>query len=105
MPTNAHTTNNHLTASMVESATNANIMGSSYPQSISSSLTRRHMASLETETDHDTVTVDLADGRDYPIYIGANFDDKKGRTFYVNQLIIYDIFGSRIIRSVFMGSQ
>ena len=38
----------------------------------------RMMASLETETDHDTVTVDLSDGRDYPIYIGANFDDNEG---------------------------
>lgn len=34
------------------------------------------MASIETDTDYDVVTVDLADGRDYPIYIGADFDDK-----------------------------
>ena len=44
-------------------------------------LNRRNMASVDTETDHDTVTVDLADGRDYPIYIGANFDDKQGMYF------------------------
>ncbi len=43
------------------------------------SLTRRSMATVDTETDHDTVTVDLADGRDYPIYIGSNFDDKQGK--------------------------
>ena len=28
--------------------------------------------------DHDVVRVDLDDGRDYPMYIGANFDDKEG---------------------------
>lgn len=44
----------------------------------SMTMTKRNMASIETETDHDTVTVDLSDGRDYPIYIGANFDDKQG---------------------------
>ena len=38
------------------------------------------MASIETDTDHDVVTVDLAGGRDYPIYIGADFDDKTGNS-------------------------
>jgi len=39
----------------------------------------RH-GSLEasTETDYDVVKVDLADGRDYPIYIGAGFSDEEG---------------------------
>ena len=40
------------------------------------------MASVETETDYDVVTVDLADGRDYPIYIGADFDDNKGNLIF-----------------------
>ena len=30
------------------------------------------------ESDHEVVTVDLDGGRDYPIYIGANFDEKQG---------------------------
>ena len=29
-------------------------------------------------TDYDIVNVDLADGRDYPIYIGAGFSDDEG---------------------------
>jgi 3-dehydroquinate synthase len=32
---------------------------------------------VETETDYDVVTVDLAGGRDYPIYIGSKFDDEE----------------------------
>ena len=28
--------------------------------------------------DYDVVRVDLSDDRDYPIYIGADFDDKEG---------------------------
>lgn len=76
MVSNAHSTYN-----VLESATNANAIESNQSMIGSRSqglLTRRNMASLETETDHDTVTVDLADGRDYPIYIGDNFDDEKG---------------------------
>jgi len=30
-------------------------------------------------TDYDVVKVDLADGRDYPIYIGAGYSDEEGR--------------------------
>lgn len=37
---------------------------------------------VDIETDHDVVTVDLADGRDYPIYIGAGFNDKEGNYIY-----------------------
>lgn len=33
---------------------------------------------LYSSSDYDTVTVDLADGRDYPIYIGAGFPDEEG---------------------------
>ena len=42
--------------------------------------TRRELkSSVSTDVDYDIVKVDLADGRDYPIYIGANFDEKEGR--------------------------
>ena len=40
------------------------------------------MVSVETETDYDVVTVDLADGRDYPIYIGSNFSEEEGRSYF-----------------------
>ena len=40
--------------------------------------TRRDMASVSTETDYDVVKVDLSDGRDYPIYIGAKFGEEEG---------------------------
>jgi hypothetical protein len=32
-----------------------------------------------TATDYDIVNVELADGRDYPIYIGAGFSDEEGQ--------------------------
>jgi hypothetical protein len=35
-----------------------------------------------TSTDYDIVKVDLSDGRDYPIYIGAGFSDEEGACFY-----------------------
>jgi len=36
------------------------------------------MATVDTtDTEYDVVTVDLSDGRDYPIYIGAEFDEKQ----------------------------
>ena len=38
---------------------------------------------VDTETDHDVVKVDLEDGRDYPIYIGAGFDEKEGTLVYL----------------------
>jgi len=46
------------------------------------SATRTKMATVEepavlTESHYDVVTVDLSNGRDYPIYIGANFDEKE----------------------------
>ena len=34
--------------------------------------------SSSTVTDYDIVKVDLSDGRDYPIYIGAGFSDEEG---------------------------
>mmetsp|Transcript_2142 Transcript_2142/g.2908 ORF Transcript_2142/g.2908 Transcript_2142/m.2908 type:complete len:434 (+) Transcript_2142:109-1410(+) len=40
-------------------------------------VSKREMSTFISETDLDTVTVDLSDGRDYPIYIGADFDDKE----------------------------
>jgi hypothetical protein len=36
------------------------------------------LASSATKTDYDVVKVDLSDGRDYPIYIGAGFTDEEG---------------------------
>ena len=59
--------------------------------------TRRNMASVDvdvdtendTETSHDVVKVDLSDGRDYPIYIGAEFDDKKGK--FHKSYVLYPI--------------
>ena len=49
-------------------------------QKFSSSTPIRNMATVETtDIEHDVVTVDLSDGRDYPIYIGAEFDDKQGK--------------------------
>ncbi len=45
-----------------------------------SSLTSMKMATVEetgTDTEYDVVKVDLSDGRDYPIYIGAEFDDEE----------------------------
>jgi 3-dehydroquinate synthase len=37
------------------------------------------MSAVETQTDstYDVVTVDLSDGRDYPIFIGDGFDDEE----------------------------
>lgn len=40
--------------------------------------TRRDMVSVSTDVDYDVVKVDLSDGRDYPIYIGANFEEEEG---------------------------
>lgn len=39
---------------------------------------RTRLASSATTTDYDVVKVDLSDGRDYPIYIGAGFTDEQG---------------------------
>ena len=36
------------------------------------------LSSTTAATDYDIVKVDLADGRDYPIYIGAGFSDDEG---------------------------
>lgn len=52
---------------------------------------------VDIETDHDVVTVDLADGRDYPIYIGAGFNDKEGN-------YIYNVLGWCLCISVFVYS-
>ncbi|KAI2505516.1 3-dehydroquinate synthase [Fragilaria crotonensis] len=35
------------------------------------------LSSTSAATDYDTVKVDLSDGRDYPIYIGAGFSDEE----------------------------
>lgn len=35
--------------------------------------------STSTATDYEIVKVDLADGRDYPIYIGAGFSEEQGK--------------------------
>lgn len=44
------------------------------PSAVSSSA--MNMATVaETDVDYDIVKVDLSDDRDYPIYIGAEFDD------------------------------
>jgi 3-dehydroquinate synthase len=47
--------------------------------SVFESSTRREMATVEEPSvlNYDVVKVDLEDGRDYPIYIGAEFDEKK----------------------------
>lgn len=37
------------------------------------------LASSATKTDYDVVKVDLSDGRDYPIYIGAGFTEEEGK--------------------------
>jgi 3-dehydroquinate synthase len=37
------------------------------------------MASTAEETKYDIVKVDLADGRDYPIYIGAGYSQEEGK--------------------------
>ena len=44
----------------------------------SDSLSSSAIKATVTESNFDTVTVDLADGRDYPIYIGAKFSDEEG---------------------------
>lgn len=36
------------------------------------------LASTTETTEYDVVKVDLADGRDYPIYIGAGFSEEEG---------------------------
>ena len=42
--------------------------------------TRSEMtSSVSADVEYDVVKVDLADGRDYPIYIGANFDEEEGK--------------------------
>jgi 3-dehydroquinate synthase len=38
------------------------------------------MASTAEATEYDIVKVDLADGRDYPIYIGAGYSEEEGKT-------------------------
>jgi len=42
--------------------------------------------------DYDLVTVDLNDGRDYPIYIGANFDEKEA-----SEILRSHVQGSRVL--------
>lgn len=37
------------------------------------------LASTAEATDYDIVKVDLADGRDYPIYIGAGYSEDEGK--------------------------
>lgn len=44
-----------------------------------STTNRQSALEASTETDYDVVTVDLTDGRDYPIYIGAGFSDEEGK--------------------------
>ncbi len=44
----------------------------------SDSLTSSARKATVTESSYDTVKVDLADGRDYPIYIGADFSEEEG---------------------------
>ena len=39
-------------------------------------------------TEYDVVKVDLADGRDYPIYIGAGFSDEEGRTHDSQEVVL-----------------
>jgi 3-dehydroquinate synthase len=38
------------------------------------------LASTAEATEYDIVKVDLADGRDYPIYIGAGYSEEEGKT-------------------------
>jgi hypothetical protein len=42
------------------------------------------MASSATKTDYDVVKVDLSDGRDYPIYIGAGFTHEQGTQNHIS---------------------
>jgi 3-dehydroquinate synthase len=37
------------------------------------------LASTAEATEYDIVKVDLADGRDYPIYIGAGYNQEEGK--------------------------
>lgn len=48
-----------------------------HPQSKALSLSSLQMSTSSTKTDYDVVKVDLSDGRDYPIYIGAGFSDEE----------------------------
>jgi hypothetical protein len=68
------------------SNSNERTLTTSSASTTSASRTIRSMATVdaeaETATHHDVVKVDLSDGRDYPIYIGAEFDDKKGTNDY-----------------------
>jgi len=41
-----------------------------------------------SEDSHDVVRVDLDDGRDYPIYIGADFDEIEGNSSSLSFKII-----------------
>ena len=55
-------------------------MATAFVPNKSKSLQRLDMATeVDTETDvnYDTVTVDLTDGRDYPIYIGTGYSDEQ----------------------------
>lgn len=62
---------------------NSNIIGNTlYEQNGSVMKLNSASVDVDTETDHDVVTVDLEDGRDYPIYIGAGFDEKEGTYLY-----------------------
>lgn len=45
------------------------------------------LSSTSAATDYDTVKVDLSDGRDYPIYIGAGFSDEEGESIMRNCIL------------------
>lgn len=83
--------------------------------SLRTSSTKLHQ-SAPTRTEYDVVKVDLADGRDYPIYIGAGYSKEEGKNELkcVNSLIFvvmlthhpsFIVVASSLLQSHVQGSR
>ena len=61
-------------------------INTSFQKSLLDASSRLHRVATyikAADTQYDIVRVDLENGRDYPIYIGSNFDPKQGMKFTI----------------------
>lgn len=72
-----------LTAALLSSESHAFVLASSRHRIVKRS-------STSSATDYDTVKVDLSDGRDYPIYIGAGFSDQEGESLMRYRILLHN---------------
>jgi len=63
--------------SMTLSGTSAFVGRTVFGTSYNTRQTMTSLSSVSTKTNYDVVKVDLADGRDYPIYIGSKFSEEE----------------------------